>query len=485
VDEAARIGGYRILRRIARGSRTIILLAHGGEPPDTVVLKVAAADDAAAVREAAALDRGAGEHVVPLLDASADDERLVLVLPRLPGADLARLLTERAELEGGEAVTVLAPIAATIGRLHSEGVAHGALTASSVRFDAEGAPVLTGFGGAVVFEAGLPEVALDRIDEVRADRAALRDLASAVLGRVGGARRAAALRLQQELMAASDANLVEHLVRGIFDVAAALPIRAADAPPAGAVAGRLVPLGVPVDASEGASRPHGAARWAATVERWIDRSPAAEARQWIVRRWATLSRGRRRLVLGAGAGALALATALVAIPGVPTPVTAAGAPGASHPASRSSSSPGSSSSGAARHGTRGGSDSGGGHDAPALRGDDPVAAAAALLTARAACRRELSVLCLDGIDQDGSAAADADRLALRAAQSGGELAEDPLPPAPDASPRLIERVGDSALIGVANGASLLLVREDGAWRIRDLLPAPTPAADASAPSPAG
>ncbi|MFW8745955.1 hypothetical protein, partial [Mesorhizobium japonicum] len=110
-----------------------------------------------------------------------------------------------------------------------------------------------------------------------------------------------------------------------------------------------------------------------------------------------------------------------------------------------------------------------------LRGDDPAAAATVLLRRREACRRELSVLCLDGVDQDGSAAADLDRAALRSAQDGGELVADLVPAATDASPRLGERLGDSALVTLTGGASMLLVREGDGWRIRDLLGAPSSA----------
>jgi len=464
MEETREIAGYRVLRRIAHGRRATILLAHGGEPAETVVLKVAAADDASAIREAAALDRGAGEHVVSLRDASATDEQLVLVLPRLAG-DLAHLLAERTELEGGEAVTVLAPIAATIRRLHAAGVAHGALASGAVQFDDEGAPVLTGFGAASVFAAGLPEVELERIPEVVADRTALRELARAVLDRVGGARRAAAQAVLVQVLAGPDAEVVGRLAGGIFEVAAALPIRATDPPPSASSAGRVVPV---VEAATETARDRGAAAsgWAARIEAWLDRSPAAELKNAALARWRRLSTGRRRLALGGGAGALALVVALVAIPSAPAP----GAIGSS--AGRVASSSPVRPTGSPTPSVRD----------VAVRGDDPVAAAVALVAARAACRRELSVLCLDGVDQDGSAAADADRGAIRAAQAGGELGKDALPSPATAAPTLSERIGGSALIALAGGGSLLLVRGDGGWRIRDILTAP---GQTSTPPPGG
>jgi hypothetical protein len=486
MDDAGEIGGYRVLRRLAVGERCRVLLAHQSGAVDPVVLKVASADDAAAVREAEALDRGSGEHVVPVLDACADDDRIVLVLPRLPGPDLARVLAERAELEGGEAVTILAPVAGAVARLHAAGVAHGALGTGSVLFDAEGAPVLIGFGAASVFEAGLPEVELERVPGVAADRAALRSIATGVLGRVGGVRRATARRLLERLGAAADAEVADLVATEVFDVAAALPVRFADPPgtpgprdggAAGAgVGGRLVPVSRPVAGVE-VPDVAPAATWAARVAALLDRSPAAELAAALRRRWAALSAGRRRLTLGVGAAALALVVAVVAVPGAPAPGAAAGPVRSASPdAPRSTRSPGAGGEAAS-------TDTGAAGDDDAVRGDDPALAATALLRARERCRRELSVLCLDDVDQDGSSAAADDREAIRAAQAGGELPSDPLDAAGRAGaapPRLTERLGGSALIAVAGGASLLIVRGDGGWRIRDILgppsasPAPPP-----------
>jgi hypothetical protein len=208
------------------------------------------------------------------------------------------------------------------------------------------------------------------------------------------------------------------------------------------------------------------------VERLLDRSPAGELRAVVARRWAILSTGRRRAMLGIGVGALVLVVALAVVPNGAAPEAAAGTPTDSRSGIRPVPSA-----------DRSPIESPAPSRAPsALRGDDPVAAVTVLLRERAACRHELSVLCLDGVEQDGSAAAEADRDAIHAAQDGGELAADPLPAAIDAAPQLAERLGGSALVTIAGGASLLVVREDDGWRIRDILtrPAQTPT-----PSPEG
>src|SRR5690606_5655524 len=105
-------------------------------------------------------------------------------------------------------------------------------------------------------------------------------------------------------------------------------------------------------------------------------------------------------------------------------------------------------------------------------GDDPAAAAVALLAERDRCVRELSVLCLDGVGQPGSAALAADQQLVRDLQAGGELPEPWL--ASLAQVTVIERLGDSALVSLGDvadsePASLLLMQGEAGWRIRGYL----------------
>lgn len=100
-------------------------------------------------------------------------------------------------------------------------------------------------------------------------------------------------------------------------------------------------------------------------------------------------------------------------------------------------------------------------------GDDPLAAAVALLERRDACIAELSLLCLEEADQQGSAALADDRAGLEVLRAGEE-AELPAVAPVDAA--LVERLGDSALVRLGPQtapASLLLVRSEAGWRIRD------------------
>ena len=487
---ARELAGYRVLRSLARDENAEVLLGHRVVPvsPDstdtvvqTVALKVSPASDPgweAAMRECAALERAAGEHVVELLDLDADEESIRLIFERLPRGDLAELLRIRPRLDAGEAVTLLAPIAVTLQRMHTAGVAHRHLSPRTVLFRDDGSPTLIGFSHAELFEAGAPEVVLEQVEAVRRDRLAARALATTVLGRIAGGRARAARELHDDIERCDEELILPLLASRLFEVAAAVPVRfTADEPEvdAAAPAPRVVPVGVAiVEPGATPSGGGGASRIAATVGRLVPesvlqravdavgRSPAAPivaaAAEGFRRRWSSWTPARRRMVLAAGAAALTAGVVTAVVPGgaaaTGTTSSAVAVPSGSNPSASASAEP---------------------HDVsdPALTGDDPLAAARALVTARERCLNSLSVICLDRVDEAGSGALEDDRAAIRKTQQGGEL-PDPLEGASGAGvPELIERLGDSALVrlGDAASASLLLVKSEAGWRIRDVIAA--------------
>ena len=87
--------------------------------------------------------------------------------------------------------------------------------------------------------------------------------------------------------------------------------------------------------------------------------------------------------------------------------------------------------------------------------------------------RELSVLCLDGVAQEGSAAHASDAAVIRALQAGGELT--PQAAIVSGQLTLVERLGDSALVTLgapadSEPASALVMRGEAGWRIRSYGP---------------
>ncbi len=458
------VAGHRVLRLLARGQRSEVWLAAG-----EIALKVLS-NPVSAGRpglEAEALHRARGEHVVELLDVSLGAEGAVLVFPRLPRGSLADLLVRRTALDPGEAVTVLAPIAACVARMHAAGVAHRALSPGCVLFRRDGAPVVTGFGQAELFEPGLPEVKLERVAGVVADRLALLELADSVLTRTSGTRAKVAARLRQQLRETPPDQLTARLATELFELATARPVRFdvepdADAEEGGAGGRRVVPVGEPGDDGPATSPGPGEDAVARSVltglaDRILSSGPGSMLRQAVGERWAAWSAARRRAVVAAGAAGLALVFAISVVPGPAAPGVI-DASTADTPAEETADL-----EGTGEFGPIAGDES-------AIAGDDPIAAVRELIARRDRCFRELSMLCLEGVGEAGSSALAADRAALRVLLDGGVA---PLPPSLS-SLLLVERLGDSALVEFgpeSDPASVLLLKGEAGWRIRDYLAA--------------
>jgi hypothetical protein len=430
------VAGYRVLRSAGRGDRARLLL--GFDDGRTVVLKVSPAGDARAIGEIEALDRAAGEHVVALHDVSIDRNESVLVLERLTGGTLAELVEHRSAMDAGEAVTILAPIATTIDRIHTAGVAHGRLSLAAICFRGDGAPALTGFGAAEIFAPDSPEVVRETVPGVLADRESLRGIAGIVLARVTGTRAEAARRLASGLAGVSPAELADRL----FGFATPMPVRLGEE--GEMVTSRmgepreLDPLELdPVAEETRATLPPSLTMF---LPAWV-RERIEEPVARVVELWAGWGLPRRRLVLGGLAGVLTVVVAVALVP--------------STPAASSGEMPVSSPSASA--------------DAEPMLPEDPVEAAIVLLESRARCLRDLSLLCLDAVVQPGSAAQTEDLALIREVAAGGEVPSGGILPG---DPVLVERLGDAALLDLPPGShpsSVLLMRTTNGWRIRQYL----------------
>jgi hypothetical protein len=274
------------------------------------------------------------------------------------------------------------------------------------------------------------------------------NLADTVLTRATGERGTVATRLRAAFRAMDTGVFAERVSGELFELAAARPVRFdADEPDAGrGRVGRAVAVTDPVpeetdDLASGSLRQS----WG-LVSGLLDSGPGSLLRSALKKRWATWSVGRRRAMIAAGAAGLALVVLFAAVPG-PRPSSAP--PVTQNPEA----------------------------EAPAaaqqdpdldIGGDDPLVALEQLASRRDGCFRELSVLCLDGVDETGSGAWQIDRAALQAILAGGD--------APRrlnvSSAQLVERLGDSALIDLGSNsdpASVLLLKGEAGWRIRDYL----------------
>ena len=103
-----------------------------------------------------------------------------------------------------------------------------------------------------------------------------------------------------------------------------------------------------------------------------------------------------------------------------------------------------------------------------------MTAAKALLAARDSCISQRSVICLDRVDQKDSAAMEADVALIRRLQDGASLPKGT--ELGGVELRLVQQLGASAIIGFTtparddiSPASLLMLKSEVGWRIRDLI----------------
>lgn len=486
------VAGYRIVRKLAVRADSEIYLGHSpgqessGDGPHSVALTVYQPEASADRIEREITLRTDLEPgtVAALLDVTRlPDGRVCLVLEYLGGGTLTQVLRGKTPLSTGEAVTILAPVVTAVGRLHSAGFVLPRLGPAHILFDTTGRPVLGGLSS--VEPAG---DAGERTRSVRSDygriTALLRAVFSALDSADPSARRAETLASWFE-SAIADVPFVpdlQLLERRLFEWSAALPLRLGSVAPLAITAPDMVrERAEPVDLLPGVLRE--AARVAASstapdvperagrrrsaamtwLLQWVDWNPASAFAQWV----RSMLRGRRRILLMGGVLAAAFTVvALLALSPEPTAINAA-APSAT--------------------GTERANGSSGGKPQPtaepsaaaAIAADDPVAATTALVELRAACLVAASVLCLDQVDQPGSAAHAADIYTVRLAQQGTATETNAAPGAGAlvsnmAVPSLVERTGNAALValtpsgGDSKPASLLVIKGEAGWRLREI-----------------
>lgn len=150
------VPGYALTELIGRGASSTVWSARSEGSGELVAVKVTSptAHDpdhvaGVAAREQAILRRVSSEHVVRLHEAvPLDDGSVALVLGLADAGSLQDLVTIRGSLDVGEVVTILTPIATTLGELHASGVVHSDLSPGNILFTRSGKPMLSDYDGA-------------------------------------------------------------------------------------------------------------------------------------------------------------------------------------------------------------------------------------------------------------------------------------------------------------------------------------------------
>lgn len=430
--------------------------------------------------EIEALSRIRSPHVARVDDVMTDaGGRPALVLQRLQAVGLVQLLGSRESLGIGEAVTILVPLARTLALLHGRGIAHNSLGPAKVLFDDEGTPVLCGFGAAVFGTENGGVLKPEQQAAARlfdSDRTAMADLARGILLRTDAVEDQRVVGLLEWLGprggAAGESGFTDVLVQRLFE--ASDPVAIGLAPPAERAS--WATRGGRTGALRSGGTPSAEPAVEATIPSWLT---SAGMPDWIadalaqaiakLRPDAVASRLRNALrsirprfwvliavlVVGGIAALLLLddtAASPEEAPGEQLADVAQDAPAAPE------------------------ADTGlGGEENAHVLGDDPVEAARALLMLREHCFETLSVLCLDDVDQLDSVAWEADRHAIRMMQEGADAPTLSIDETAGSELLLVDRMGDTALVSSAvqdgaenEPASVLMIRTEAGWRIRDL-----------------
>ena len=430
------LGGYRLVRKLGEGARAEVFLGHpdrDGATPAAIKIYRQGIRAESIDAEVEALARATGAHAVGLVDlTTAPDGAPALILERLASGSLGRLLHQRGSIRPGEAVTVLAPLAGALERMHAAGVVHGGIRLESVLFGGTGAPSLACFGSAALIDPRMPPARRETEPGIALDLRSFAALGRAVLGE-------GELSEWVDSESAARTDWLDAFVERLFDFAAPEPVDFRDGHAERPVLPGRVVRADPVQDTE--SRPG----WLASLAlpEWADDLLGSDR---LVRLRSALGGVRRRVWVVASAVGVALVAALVLVP----------------TGGESDATPGPSATPTATESPVA--------DVGPVTSDDPVAAVVALLGAREQCIRDLSVLCLDAVDQLGSAALDLDQALIRSLQEGAES-----PPSLAVVPEavtLTERLGDSAIVALgpdSKPASVLLMKGEAGWRIRDYL----------------
>lgn len=487
------LAGYRLLRRLAAGDRADVYLAAvertgadvaRGEPASAheplVVMRVygPGTDDGVIATEIEAMQHDGSGPTPALLDvATLADGRACLVVERVGGPSLGSLLAD-GDLLPGQAVTALAPVVVAARTLADLGLVHTRFAATDVLIDDTGRPRLIGLGALARLDAAV--ATSDRVGLLRGGHAALLRLIEEVVGstRDPSAFAEVVALARSSLDARPFVRAEVEIEQALFAAATPMPVPGVptDARPRG-VPSRLAPIErfpddptreVVDDARDRDGRRSGWTRLAELAQlpgevaddlaTSLDRDPRAV----LARRAAGWARRRRGALLTGGlVGAGALVALLTAVPPSAADVRAEPGTEAIAMEAQTEAAP------AAESLATSAPPSPSTEEPMVVPGDDPIAAASALLEIRATCLASADLDCLGAVEQPGSPIEARDRAAIDA----GEGTADP-----DAdldAITLVADLGDAVVLSVPSAggerepASLLMIRSEAGWRLRE------------------
>jgi serine/threonine protein kinase len=140
-----RIGKYRILERIGRGSMGIMFKAHDPVFDRAVALKLFAPEIAVTdefrgpfFREAHACIRLSHPNIITVYDVGEDDGRLFIAMELVEGQDLRHAIAERRPLALEDKLSVMMQVCEGLHYAHEQGIVHGCLDPRDIFLSEDG-----------------------------------------------------------------------------------------------------------------------------------------------------------------------------------------------------------------------------------------------------------------------------------------------------------------------------------------------------------
>lgn len=147
------VGKYRLLGEIARGSMSIVYEAVHPELERVVAVKMLSHEKVYKPRfldhfrnEARIIGRLRHPNIVEVYDTEEAYATFFIVMERLPGTSLDRVLAERGKLPADEARSILRQVAAALHFAHQEGIVHRDVKPSNIALGGDGRAKLMDFG---------------------------------------------------------------------------------------------------------------------------------------------------------------------------------------------------------------------------------------------------------------------------------------------------------------------------------------------------
>ncbi|MFF1672910.1 serine/threonine-protein kinase, partial [Nocardiopsis flavescens] len=146
--DPARIGPYRLLKRLGAGGMGVVYAAHdaSGEPVAVKLIHPEYSADAEFrarfAREVDLLRRVGGACAVPLLAADTEAERPWLVTPLVRGLTLSAYMRKHGPLPDRLLTGLAAGVAEALVQIHAVGIAHRDLKPANIVLSPEGPRVL-------------------------------------------------------------------------------------------------------------------------------------------------------------------------------------------------------------------------------------------------------------------------------------------------------------------------------------------------------